>query len=235
MQHRSRWTPSRRSPRIPTSASSGGCWATSFAIMSGDALFRRIEYIRATSVDRHRGIATAAVDAGLGALTLDDTLAFVRGFMLFSMLANLAEDRRGLAAEPGADVASAIERLAEQGVGSERGAGAAGARADRAGADRSPDRSPPQVDHRPSQPGRRPDEAARRRAGGDAGGRAGRGGDPPADRLALADPAAPARAALRRRRGGERARLSARRLPAGDPGACRRAGNGRSARGRPAS
>ncbi|MET0377039.1 MAG: dienelactone hydrolase family protein, partial [Rhizorhabdus sp.] len=34
---------------------------------------------------------------------LDDTLAFVRGFMLFSMLANLAEDRQGVAAEPGAD------------------------------------------------------------------------------------------------------------------------------------
>jgi phosphoenolpyruvate carboxylase len=85
----------------------------------GEALFRRIEYIRATSVDRHRGVAPAAVDTGLGALTLDDTLAFVRGFMLFSMLANLAEDRRGLAAEPGADVASAIGRLAEQGTGKE--------------------------------------------------------------------------------------------------------------------
>jgi phosphoenolpyruvate carboxylase len=83
----------------------------------GEALFRRIEYIRATSVDRHRGVAPAAVDTGLGALSLDDTLAFVRGFMLFSMLANLAEDRRGLAAEPGADVASALKRLADQGVG----------------------------------------------------------------------------------------------------------------------
>jgi phosphoenolpyruvate carboxylase len=83
----------------------------------GEALFRRIEYIRATSVDRHRGKAPAAVDTGLGALSLDDTLAFVRGFMLFSMLANLAEDRRGLAAEPGADVASALKRLADQGVG----------------------------------------------------------------------------------------------------------------------
>jgi hypothetical protein len=37
--------------------------------------------------------------------------------MLFSMLANLAEDRRGLAAEPGADLASALERLKAQGVG----------------------------------------------------------------------------------------------------------------------
>jgi phosphoenolpyruvate carboxylase len=61
----------------------------------GDELFRRIEYIRRASVDRHRGIEGAdAVDTGLDRLTLDDTLAFVRGFMLFSMLANLAEDRQ---------------------------------------------------------------------------------------------------------------------------------------------
>ena len=62
----------------------------------GEALFQRIEYIRATSVDRFRGIAGAtSMDRGLDALSLDDTLAFVRGFMLFSMLANLAEDRQG--------------------------------------------------------------------------------------------------------------------------------------------
>ena len=36
----------------------------------------------------------------LEALDLDDTLSFVRGFMLFSMLANLAEDRQGRATEP---------------------------------------------------------------------------------------------------------------------------------------
>src|SRR5882757_8596670 len=64
----------------------------------GDALFERIEYIRSSSVDRYRGIAGgAAVDRGLDALGLDDTLAFVRGFMLFSMLANLAVDRQGAA------------------------------------------------------------------------------------------------------------------------------------------
>ena len=86
----------------------------------GDALFRRIEYIRSTSVDRARGIAGAnAIDPGLGALSLDDTLAFVRGFMLFSMLANLAEDRQGVAAEPGADVAAALDRLEKEGVGRE--------------------------------------------------------------------------------------------------------------------
>ncbi|MET0271332.1 MAG: phosphoenolpyruvate carboxylase, partial [Sphingomonas sp.] len=86
----------------------------------GEALFRRIEYIRSTSVDRHRGIVEAdTIDAGLEALTLDDTLAFVRGFMLFSMLANLAEDRQGVAAEPGADLASAVERLGKGGIGRE--------------------------------------------------------------------------------------------------------------------
>ena len=67
----------------------------------GVELFERIEYIRARSVDRHRGISdAAAMDRGLEALSLDDTLAFVRSFMLFSMLANLAEDRQGSASRP---------------------------------------------------------------------------------------------------------------------------------------
>ncbi|MDB5683604.1 MAG: phosphoenolpyruvate carboxylase [Sphingomonas bacterium] len=83
----------------------------------GETLFRRIEYIRSTSVDRARGIVDAhAIDPGLGALTLDETLAFVRGFMLFSMLANLAEDRQGIAAEPGADLAQALARLQAEGI-----------------------------------------------------------------------------------------------------------------------
>jgi phosphoenolpyruvate carboxylase len=87
----------------------------------GEALFRRIEYIRSTSVDRHRGIVDAdSIDPGLGALSLDDTLAFVRGFMLFSMLANLAEDRQGIAGEPGADFAQALKRLEEEGIGRDK-------------------------------------------------------------------------------------------------------------------
>jgi phosphoenolpyruvate carboxylase len=61
------------------------------------------------------GIA-AAIDPGLDALSLDETLAFVRGFMLFSLLANLAEDRQGVAAEKGATVVEAIELLASEGV-----------------------------------------------------------------------------------------------------------------------
>ena len=50
-------------------------------------------------------------------------------------------------------------------------------------------------------------------------GDADRAGDPPADRAAVADAAAAPRAAVRRRRGGDRARLSARRVPARAAGA----------------
>ncbi|MBB3983285.1 phosphoenolpyruvate carboxylase [Sphingobium fontiphilum] len=83
----------------------------------GEGLYKQTEYIRAASVDRARGIQGADLaDTGLDALSLDDTLSFVRGFMLFSMLANLAEDRQGVAAEPGADVASAVARLESHGV-----------------------------------------------------------------------------------------------------------------------
>ena len=83
----------------------------------GFPLYRRIEYIRSASVDRHRGVAAGdAVDPGLDALSLDETLAFTRGFMLFSMLANLAEDRHGVAAEPGSTLAAALDLLTEKGV-----------------------------------------------------------------------------------------------------------------------
>src|SRR4051812_9813112 len=83
----------------------------------GETLFKRTEYIRAASVDRHRGVAGKdATDLGLDRLSLDETLDFVRGFMLFSMLANLAEDRQGVAAEQGADMESALKRLADEGI-----------------------------------------------------------------------------------------------------------------------
>ena len=86
----------------------------------GDGLFRRIEYIRSASVDRARGASVGETDAGLDALSLDDMIAFTRGFMLFSMLANLVEDRQGVAAEPGADVAAAIAQLEGQGIDREQ-------------------------------------------------------------------------------------------------------------------
>ena len=88
--------------------------------LGGQELFRRTEYIRSTSVDRHRGVAGAdQVDRGLDALTLDDTLNFVRGFMLFSMLANLAEDRQGGAFEGGVSVADAVAALKAEGIDSD--------------------------------------------------------------------------------------------------------------------
>ena len=83
----------------------------------GEALFHRIEAIRAASVDRYRGIANPrSPAAGLDTLSLDETVAFVRSFMLFSMLANLAEDRHGAAAEEGSTVASALQFLSRQGI-----------------------------------------------------------------------------------------------------------------------
>lgn len=85
----------------------------------GEALYARTESIRTASVDRHRtknGGGGPEADLGLDALSLDETLDFVRGFMLFSMLANLAEDRQGVTAEQGADLAAALERLAAEGI-----------------------------------------------------------------------------------------------------------------------
>ncbi len=84
---------------------------------AGQDVFERIEFIRAASVERHRGEAASdVVDLSLGALSLDDTLAFVRGFMLFSMLANLAEDRQGAAAEAAAEMSEAVAELEKLGA-----------------------------------------------------------------------------------------------------------------------
>jgi phosphoenolpyruvate carboxylase len=83
----------------------------------GDALLDRIEAIRAASVDRYRGIANPrGLAAGWESLSLDETVAFVRSFMLFSMLANLAEDRQGAAAEKDSTLESALEFLDAQGI-----------------------------------------------------------------------------------------------------------------------
>lgn len=92
----------------------------------GEALFEATETIRRASVERHRGrngdegngerASDGTLDLQLERLGLDETLDFVRGFMLFSMLANLAEDRQGVAAEQGADLAAALKRLDEEGI-----------------------------------------------------------------------------------------------------------------------
>ena len=89
----------------------------------GDQLFTATEAIRKASVDRARDGANgmgdgdrSALDFNLGKLDLDETLDFVRGFMLFSMLANLAEDRQGIAADADADFASAVATLEREGL-----------------------------------------------------------------------------------------------------------------------
>lgn len=82
----------------------------------GERLFALTERIRSASVARARS-GDGVGDEGLSDLTLGETLDFVRGFMLFSLLANIAEDREGVAREEGADLASAIAALDAQGVG----------------------------------------------------------------------------------------------------------------------
>ena len=83
----------------------------------GEDLFQRIESIRSRSVGRHRAATKAQeIDADLKALSLADTQSFVRSFMLFSMLANLAEDRQGFSGERGASLAAALQSLLAQGV-----------------------------------------------------------------------------------------------------------------------
>jgi phosphoenolpyruvate carboxylase len=83
----------------------------------GSALLDRIEAIRAASVDRFRGIANPrGLAAGWESLSLDETVSFVRSFMLFSMLANLAEDRQGVAAEKDSTLSAALLFLEKQGA-----------------------------------------------------------------------------------------------------------------------
>ncbi len=83
----------------------------------GEALYDQTEAIRRASVERHRSATPgAAAVPELEALDLDGTLDFVRGFMLFSLLANLAEDRQGVAREQGASVAEALTALEAQGI-----------------------------------------------------------------------------------------------------------------------
>ncbi|MEQ7874770.1 phosphoenolpyruvate carboxylase [Sphingomonas sp. ASV193] len=83
----------------------------------GQPLFERIEQIRAASVARHRdGGHHEALDPGLDRLSLDETLAFTRGFMLFTLLANLAEDRQGAASEASSSFGDALDELAAAGI-----------------------------------------------------------------------------------------------------------------------
>ncbi|MEO1729368.1 MAG: phosphoenolpyruvate carboxylase [Pseudomonadota bacterium] len=83
----------------------------------GETLYERTESIRKASVSRHRGAELA--DLELDRLNLDETLDFVRGFGLFSMLANLAEDRDGVMAHTKASFETACACLEEHGVSRE--------------------------------------------------------------------------------------------------------------------
>ncbi|MEE4154810.1 MAG: phosphoenolpyruvate carboxylase [Erythrobacter sp.] len=80
----------------------------------GERLFELTERIRSASVERHRG--EGLVDLALDQLSLGETLAFVRGFGLFSMLANLAEDREGVAVSAHQSLAEAIAELRSHGI-----------------------------------------------------------------------------------------------------------------------
>ena len=107
----------------------------------GETVFARIEAIRQAAVDVHRDGGQAGEErltARLDELSLADTLRFARGFTCFSLLANLAEDRRkrhdaferaghsGARGGPNADndrantLAAAVEALKCEGVGRER-------------------------------------------------------------------------------------------------------------------
>src|SRR5690606_24978265 len=93
----------------------------------GQSLFDQTEAIRRASVEAHRAPGPerdADLAARLNALGLEDMLDFVRGFLCFSLLSNLAEDRqaRRNAAEEGEanrpdTLPRAIAALAEKGIG----------------------------------------------------------------------------------------------------------------------
>lgn len=86
----------------------------------GVRAFEKIEGARAASVASHRTPgpdASALLGERLGRLSLDDTIRFVRGFLLFSLLANLAEDRNTVpVGNDEATMAGALAALAHAGV-----------------------------------------------------------------------------------------------------------------------
>ena len=88
----------------------------------GAQAFERIEELRSASVTAHREegpAARAALTTLLASLDLDETLRFVRGFLLFSLLANLAEDRNAVPlAVRETRLAGAVQTLAAAGIDS---------------------------------------------------------------------------------------------------------------------
>lgn len=85
----------------------------------GSDVFERIESARAASVAAHRTpgeAANARLAERLSSLDLDDTIRFVRGFLIFSLLANLAEDRHVPPAAPETRIDGAVDTLERAGV-----------------------------------------------------------------------------------------------------------------------
>ncbi len=87
----------------------------------GVVVFDRIEGARAASVAAHRtpgAEASGLLTERLQSLDLDDTIRFVRGFLVFSLLANLAEDRSTPPlTNPETQMAGAVAALERAGVG----------------------------------------------------------------------------------------------------------------------
>jgi phosphoenolpyruvate carboxylase len=85
----------------------------------GNALFQAIEDIRARSVSEYLGTAEAGTVAPLLAhLNLDETIVFIRGFCVFSQLANLTDDyiaRRSSKAEKVKGLETTIQDLISEG------------------------------------------------------------------------------------------------------------------------
>jgi phosphoenolpyruvate carboxylase len=80
----------------------------------GQRLFDRIEEIRRRSVGEHRdGAADAALGPLLRGLTLDEMLMLIRGFAIFSQLANIADDHLARRESEATDMGP-LQRLREQ-------------------------------------------------------------------------------------------------------------------------
>lgn len=83
----------------------------------GESLFNQIEQIRSAAIRRHRGIVDSTeLSSRLADLDLNDMFSFAHAFLLFSMLANLADDRQGDALDPDANMASALKDIKAKGV-----------------------------------------------------------------------------------------------------------------------
>jgi phosphoenolpyruvate carboxylase len=80
----------------------------------GQGLYDRIEEIRRRSVGEHRDGATDAALAGLlRGLPLDESLSLIRGFAIFSQLANIADDHLARRDSLSADI-SPLQRVREK-------------------------------------------------------------------------------------------------------------------------